>query len=169
MARVFLGLGANLGDTKGSLGRALQRLGADLRITAVSSLYDTAPVGYADQPRFVNLVCAAETSLEPWALLRFVKSVEHNLGRTPSTRYGPRAIDIDILLYDDVVVTLPELTIPHARLHERAFVLAPLAELAPQLVVPGFRRTVIDLWRALPEQDVRRLEGVERRIPLCIN
>ena len=167
MARVFLGLGTNLGDRRANLYLALRSLGARLRITAVSSLYDSAPVGYADQPRFSNLVCETETSAEPPALLALAKQVEHDLGRRPTVRYGPRVIDIDILLYDDAVVTSPDLTIPHPRLAERAFVLAPLAELAPDLLVPTLGRTVAALWAALPRQDIRRLEGEEGRLPPC--
>ncbi len=167
MARVFLGLGANLGDVRGTLRLALRRLATQLHLLAVSSLYDTAPVGYLEQPRFLNLVCAVETDLSPPELLRYVKELERDLGRRPSARFGPRALDIDILLYDDIVVRSPELTLPHPRLAERAFALAPLAEIAPTLMVPPTGRTVAELLRLLPDQDVRKLEGEEGRIDLC--
>ncbi len=167
MARVFLGLGANLGDVRQTLRRALRRLSPHLRLRAVSGLYDTAPVGYLEQPRFLNLVCEAETDLAPPQLLHHVKELERELGRRPSVRYGPRAIDIDILLYDDIVVRTPELTLPHPRLTERAFVLAPLAEIAPTLVIPATGRTVAELLRQVADQDVRRLEGEEGEVDLC--
>jgi 2-amino-4-hydroxy-6-hydroxymethyldihydropteridine diphosphokinase len=163
MARVFLGLGANLGDRRGNLCRAMQFLGDQVRLTAVSSVYDTAPVGDTDQPRFLNLVCEGETALSPVQLLAFVKETEAKVGRVASRRWGPRAIDIDILLYGCEVVSLPDLTIPHPRICERVFVLAPLAEIAPDLTIPGQRQPVATLLSQLPSQDVRRLayqEGV---------
>jgi 2-amino-4-hydroxy-6-hydroxymethyldihydropteridine diphosphokinase len=132
-----------------------------VQVTAVSSLYDTAPVGETDQPRFLNLVCEGETALGPVELLAFVKEIETTVGRVASRRWGPRAIDIDILLYGCEVVSLPHLTIPHPRICERVFVLAPLAEIAPELVIPGQRQTVATLLSQLPSQDVRRLADQE--------
>lgn len=133
----------------------------------MSSLYDTAPVGDADQPRFLNLVCSGETMLSPLDLLEFVKLLETKVGRQPSRRWGPRAIDIDILLYGNTVVRLPNLTIPHPRMCERVFVLAPLAELAPDLVVPGQTATTATILASLQDQDVRRLPTSEGVILPC--
>jgi len=164
MARVFLGLGANLGDARATLCRALAMLAEHGRLGAISSLYDTAPVGYTEQPRFLNLACELETDLSPEELLRLVKRIEVALGRQTTVRWGPRYIDIDILLYDDLLVRTCNLTIPHPRLAERAFVLAPLAEIAAEVVVPGSGRTVAALQREVPDQDVRRLE---ERIEPC--
>ncbi|MDA8216060.1 MAG: 2-amino-4-hydroxy-6-hydroxymethyldihydropteridine diphosphokinase [Dehalococcoidales bacterium] len=157
MARVFLGLGANLGDARANIEKALSLLESRMHIGAVSSWYDTAPVGYLDQPRFLNLVCEGTTDLAPAELLTFVKGIEQQLGRQPTVRYGPRPVDIDILLYDDKVIRAPDLEIPHPRLAERGFVLLPLAEIAAAVIVPGTGKTVDELRRALPEQDVKRL------------
>lgn len=133
-----------------------------MQVSAVSSLYDTAPVGDTDQPRFLNLVCEGQTALQPLELLAYVKKVESEVGRVPSRRWGPRAIDIDILLYGCETVVLPELAIPHPRICERVFVLAPLAEIAPDLVIPGRQETVAVLAARLGDQDVRRLADSER-------
>ncbi|MHB1413619.1 MAG: 2-amino-4-hydroxy-6-hydroxymethyldihydropteridine diphosphokinase [Chloroflexota bacterium] len=157
MARVFLGLGANLGDARANIEEALSLLEPRVHVGAVSSWYDTAPVGYLDQPRFLNLVCEGTTDLAPAELLAFVKGIERQLGRQPTVRYGPRPVDIDILLYDDKVIRIPGLEIPHPRLAERGFVLLPLAEIAAAVIVPGTGKTVAELRRALPEQDVKRL------------
>ncbi|MHB1131265.1 MAG: 2-amino-4-hydroxy-6-hydroxymethyldihydropteridine diphosphokinase [Chloroflexota bacterium] len=167
MATVFLGLGSNLGDRKCILAKAISALGSLLRIEAVSSLYESAPFGNLQQPRFLNLVCQGETDLAPEQLLVAVKGIEVKLGRQPSERWGPRQIDIDILLYGQAVVRTPILTIPHAGLGERAFVLAPLAELAPDLLPPTLNRTIAQLYGSLPLQDVRRLTGDEGRLDLC--
>ena len=134
MALAYIGLGANLGDREVTIRRALALLGA----TRVSTLRETEPVGYLDQPRFLNGVAEVETNLPPRALLERLLAIERELGRTrEGPRYGPRTIDLDLLLYDGVELDEPGLTLPHPRLHERTFVLEPLAELAPQLVVPG--------------------------------
>lgn len=136
MARVYLGLGSNLGDREAHLRDAVRRLGRVVEILRISSVYRSEPVGYVEQPDFWNLVVEARTSLEPEALLRDVHRIEDELGRTRPFPNAPRVIDIDVLLYDDVVVETPELTIPHPRMLERAFVLRPLAELAPGLRDP---------------------------------
>ena len=136
MPLAYLALGTNLGDRSANLRAALEALAARLTLAARSRVYETPPWGYADQPAFFNMVIAARTDLPPLALLDMLKSLETALGRRPSFRYGPRQIDLDILFYDDLVLDLPRLTIPHPRLHERAFVLVPLAEIAPDLVHP---------------------------------
>jgi 2-amino-4-hydroxy-6-hydroxymethyldihydropteridine diphosphokinase len=140
MARAYVGLGANLGDREGALRAALTALGATagVQVVAVSSFRETDPVGYVDQPRFLNGAAAVDTTLGPRELLNALLAVERSLGRTRAgPRFGPRTIDLDLLLYGDRSVDEPGLSVPHRRLHERAFALEPLAELDPGLVVPG--------------------------------
>lgn len=140
MARAYVGLGANLGYREGALRAAVEALHATegVRVVAVSSFRETDPVDYLDQPRFLNGAAAVETTLGPRELLDALLAVERSLGRTrEGPRFGPRTIDLDLLLYGDESVDEPGLTVPHERLHERAFVLEPLAELDPGLVVPG--------------------------------
>jgi 2-amino-4-hydroxy-6-hydroxymethyldihydropteridine diphosphokinase len=137
MVRSFVGLGANLGDPSGQIRQALDLLDAEdgVEVVAVSSLRETEPVGYAEQPRFVNGAAELRTTLSARELL----AVERRLGRVRGTgpRFGPRLIDLDLLLYGHEVVDEPGLVVPHPRLHERRFALEPLAELDPSLVVPG--------------------------------
>jgi 2-amino-4-hydroxy-6-hydroxymethyldihydropteridine diphosphokinase len=136
----YVGLGANLGDREGSIRAAIDRLDAhpDVTVVAVSQLRETDPVGIVDQPRFVNAAAAVDTELSPRELLDVLLAVERELGRTRTgPRYGPRTIDLDLLLYGDEIVDEPGLTVPHPRLHERRFALEPLADLDPGLAVPG--------------------------------
>jgi 2-amino-4-hydroxy-6-hydroxymethyldihydropteridine diphosphokinase len=143
MSRAYVGLGANLGDRERTLRRALELLRADpgIAVAAVSSFRETDPVGYADQPRFVNAVAALDTELAPRELLERLLSTERSLGRVrQGPRFGPRTIDLDLLLYGDQVLDEPGLRVPHPRLAERRFVLEPLAELDPELDVPGHGR-----------------------------
>lgn len=140
MPLVYIGLGANLGDRERTIRTALDRLDANpaVEILRVSSLRETEPVGYADQPRFLNGVAALETTLGPRELLDLMLAVERDLGRTrEGPRFGPRTIDLDLLLHGQEVVDEPGLRVPHPRMAERAFVLEPLAELDPALQVPG--------------------------------
>ena len=151
MARAYVGLGANLGDRAATLERAITLLGlrSDIDVVGVSSFRETEPVGYLDQPRFLNGAVAVETSLAPADLLDALLAVERELGRVrEGPRYGPRTIDLDLLLVDGLVLDQPGLTVPHPRLHERAFALEPLAELDPTLVVPG-RGSVSELLQQL--------------------
>jgi 2-amino-4-hydroxy-6-hydroxymethyldihydropteridine diphosphokinase len=141
----YLGLGSNLGHREENIARALELLGRRVGIERISSIYETEPVGYREQPWFLNAVCRVSTMLEPFDLLRLVKEVEGELGRIPSFTNGPRIIDIDILLYGDEVLQANDLTIPHPRLAERPFVLVPLAEIAPELVHPVVKRTIEQL------------------------
>jgi 2-amino-4-hydroxy-6-hydroxymethyldihydropteridine diphosphokinase len=133
----YVGLGSNLGDREQTLRRALDLLGEHVELVAVSSFRQTEPVGVLDQPRFVNAAARIRTSLPPRALLDLLLATERALGRERRERWGPRTVDLDLLLYGDDVLDEPGLTVPHPRLHERAFVLEPLAELDPGLVVPG--------------------------------
>ena len=140
MTRAYIGLGSNLDDRERMLWSALHMLAfsPEVDVVAVSSFRETDPVGYLDQPAFVNAAAAVETELGPRELLGLLLDVERELGRTRvGARFGPRTIDLDLLLYGDEVVDEPGLTIPHPRLHERAFALEPLAELDPDLAVPG--------------------------------
>jgi 2-amino-4-hydroxy-6-hydroxymethyldihydropteridine diphosphokinase len=151
MAVVYLGLGSNLGDRAQYLVRACATLHQhpEMHVQAVSSLYHTAPVGFTAQGWFLNAVARLETTLSPQSLLSVTQATERRLGRTPGPRWGPRVIDIDILLYNNLELHTPSLTIPHAAMHERAFVLVPLTELAPDLCLPSGVR-VRDLLAALP-------------------
>jgi 2-amino-4-hydroxy-6-hydroxymethyldihydropteridine diphosphokinase len=151
MPLVYVGLGSNLGDRAATIRRALKLLTSDgeIEVVTVSSLRETEPVGYADQPRFLNGVAALQTELPPRALLDRLQDVERELGRDRSgPRYGPRTIDLDLLLYGHESVDEPGLEIPHPRLAERLFVLEPLAELDGSLDVPG-RGSVQALLAAL--------------------
>lgn len=153
MPRAFVGLGANLGDRDAALRRAIELLGEHdgIDVVAVSAIRETEPVGVLDQPRFLNAACAVETTLAPRALLDVLLEVERALGRVRGAeRYGPRTIDLDLLVYGGEVVDEPGLVVPHPRLHERRFALEPLLDLDPALVVPG-RGRVDDLLGALDE------------------
>ena len=151
MRRAYVGLGANLGDREATLRRAVALLaevdGVD--VIAVSELRETEPVGVVDQPRFLNGAAAIDTTLEPRALLDALLRIERALGRIRGEeRWGPRTVDLDLLLHGGAVIDEPGLTVPHPRLHERRFVLEPLAELDPDLEIPG-RGRVSDLLAAL--------------------
>ena len=167
---VYLGLGSNLGNRAANLRMALCYLPPLARIEEVSSLYETAPLGGEEQPPFYNAVCRIDTGLGPEALLRHLKQIEFAIGRRPGPRWGPRPIDLDILLCGDRVLAREGLVIPHPLLAERAFVLVPLAELAPDLRHPVLGKPVGELLSALDEaalSGVRRIElrGWEEESP----
>lgn len=157
--RVYLGLGSNLGDRRGYLDAAAAALSPEANVLRRSPIYETAPWGFADQPNFLNQVLEAVTELEPVELLAKLKEIERKLGRQERFRNGPREIDIDILLYDDLVLKEGGLQIPHPRMHERAFILGPLADLAPGLVAPGQEKTVSQFLEDLDIKDVHRVRG----------
>jgi 2-amino-4-hydroxy-6-hydroxymethyldihydropteridine diphosphokinase len=154
---VFLGLGANLGDRLLQLQLAVNLLRERMEILAVSSVYDTGPMLVTDQPRFLNLVCSARTALAPKELLALLQSVEVRLGRVAGPRYGPRLMDIDLLLYNDLVFAEQCLTVPHPRMLERAFVLVPMAEIAPALCHPVAHSEMAVLAKDFAGADVRKL------------
>lgn len=160
MAIAYLSLGANLGDRKAMLEAALRRLEASgqLRVVTVSSVYETEPIGYAEQPWFYNLAAEIETDLDPDELLTLTKQVERELNRTREIHWGPRTIDIDILLYDDLVTNGNRLTLPHPEMVGRRFVLEPLVEIAPDLKLPDGRR-IADLLPSVSAQEVRKIAG----------
>jgi GTP cyclohydrolase-4 len=155
--KAYLGLGSNLGDRQNNLIQALQQLKSQAKVEKVSSFYETEPVGFLDQPFFINAVCLISTDLDPRQLFSFIKRIERRMGRQPAFRNAPRPIDIDILFYDDLILDSPELTIPHPALHQRAFVLVPLSEIAPNLVHPVLKKTVVELLKMVDTGGVRKL------------
>jgi len=160
----WIGLGANLGRPQRTLEQALMALDAlaRTRVTAVSPAYWTEPWGVTDQPAFLNAVACLKTEQSPRELLRLMLAIESGLGRQrDGVRWGPRELDLDLLLFDLQVLDTPDLTLPHPRLHQRAFVLVPLADLVPDLPVPG-RGTVSELLEALLEEELDGIGGVER-------
>lgn len=145
MATAYIALGSNLGDRAATLHAALERLGALGTVEAVSPFLETDPVGYTEQPRFLNAAARLRTTLSPEDVLRGLLGIEAALGRVRTLRWGPRTIDLDLLLYDDMVLHDPGLSLPHPRLHERRFVLEPLAAIAPDAVHPLLHRAVREL------------------------
>ena len=151
---VYIALGTNLGERKANLRAAIESMPPIVKVLAKSHIYETPPWGYEDQPAFLNMVVKAETSLEPESLLKYLKQLEVQLGREQNFRWGPRLIDLDILFYDDLVIDTPPLVIPHPRLHERAFVLVPLADVAPDVVHQVIQRKVSDLLLEIDQQGI---------------
>lgn len=156
--RAYVALGSNLQDPEQQVLRAFEELNGlpQTRVVAKSALYRTAPVGYDNQPDFVNAAAEVSTELEPLTLLRALLALETAHGRERPFPNAPRVLDLDLLFYDDLAMHDPELTLPHPRLHERGFVLFPLADIAPDLTVPG-KGTVRALLEALPDQGVQRM------------
>ena len=149
MAEVYIALGSNLGDRAENLRQAESALSAVVSVRKRSTVHETAPQHATDQPDFLNMVVAGDTSRTPEVLLRRLKSIEQSLGRKPSRRFGPRLIDLDILYYDDQIIERPDLVIPHPRIAERVFVLQPLLEIAPERRHPVSGKTTADMVSAL--------------------
>jgi 2-amino-4-hydroxy-6-hydroxymethyldihydropteridine diphosphokinase len=148
MAAVYLGIGSNLGDKRANCLRAVELLRSrGILVTKESALYETEPWGLKDQPGFINMAVAAETDLTPHDLLNSLKEIERKMGRDEGVRWGPRLIDLDILLYDDLILTTDTLTVPHPHLHEREFALKPLAEIASEVIHPVKLKTIAALLR----------------------
>ncbi len=158
VSTVILSLGSNLGDRVRYLERALEQLRREVRVERVSSIYETRPVGLADQPWFLNLVCYGVTQMDPHTLLGFIQAIESALGRRRSEeRFAPRTLDIDILAFENRVIEEPGLEIPHPRMAERAFVLAPLAEIVPEWLHPVENKSAAELLEALAADDDVRI------------
>lgn len=158
MATAYIALGANLGDPVATIQAAFMALEGlpESRLVDRSALYRTAPIGLAEQPEFINAAARLETNLAPEALLDALLAIEQDFGRVRQLRNGPRTLDLDILLYDTQVIDTPRLSLPHPRLHLRAFVLYPLADLAPKLALPG-RGTLAAWLPAVANQGIVRL------------
>ncbi|OGO11952.1 MAG: 2-amino-4-hydroxy-6-hydroxymethyldihydropteridine diphosphokinase [Chloroflexi bacterium RBG_16_47_49] len=156
---IYLSLGSNLGDRLANLRTAISLLPPKIQTQAHSSVYETEPWGYSDQPAFLNLVTKANTPLDPFDLLTFLKEIEVSIGRQETFRFGPRLIDLDILFYDDLVLDTPKLTIPHPRIAQRAFVLVPLAEIAPDLLLPGLGKTIQQLKSTMDASSLKLFQS----------
>jgi len=146
---VFLGLGSNLGDRGENIKKAIEHLKDKIRIEKVSSIIETEPYGFVDQPKFLNCVLKGTTVLSPLELLEFVLDIENKMGRKRLFKWGPRNIDIDILFYDDCVIDTENLKIPHPELHKRLFVLEPLCEIEKDFVHPVLKKSVYELYTQL--------------------
>ena len=153
MAHIYLSIGTNLGDRSANIEQALLMLDPSILVEKVSPVYETEPMHIKDQALFYNITVAATTMFSPLETLAKLKEIERTMGRTDSLRYGPRIIDLDLLYYEDMILESPELIVPHPRISERAFVLAPLADIAPGMIDPVLKTTVAEMLAAIPERD----------------
>ena len=153
--KVFIGLGSNLGNREGHLAGAVERFSGKLKVINSSGIYETDPWGFEDQPNFLNLAVEVQTDLEPDELLVFLKGIENEMGREETFRYGPRCIDLDILLFDDLVYTSKALTIPHPAMEVRTFVLVPLKEIAPDQIHPVLQKSITELADRIGSRGVK--------------
>jgi len=158
MPLIYLALGTNLGDRFANLMAAIAALPPTIRVLSQSPVYETPPWGLTSQPAFLNMVLKGETDLVPLALLVHLKRLETKLGRQPAVHWGPRLIDMDILFYDELILNTPELIIPHPHLHDRAFVLIPLADLEPDLVHTVFGKPISQLLETVDTTGVKCYE-----------
>lgn len=158
--KACIGIGSNIGDRIGNCKKAIKLLekNKNIKIKALSSFYETAPVGYKDQDWFINCAVAIETGLKPLLLLSVCQAIESEMGRIRKKKYGPRIIDLDILLYNNDIIDSKELKIPHPEMHKRRFVLQPLSDIAPDAVHPVLKKTIVELLDNLTE------EGAAKRI-----
>ncbi len=163
MHTLYLGLGTNLGNRLDNLQKAVSSLSQIMSVTAVSPIYQSEPWGVTDQPPFLNMCIEASTVLNPNTLLHYLKNLESELGRQKSYKWGPRLIDIDILLYDDTIIDNDSLTIPHAQMAERAFVIVPLADIAPDLIHPVFNKTIAELETAVNHTTLHKIPETIRQ------
>jgi len=154
MALIYLSLGTNLGNRNKNLKQAITLLAPEIIIGAISPVYETAPIYVENQPKFLNIACEATTKLGSTDLLKKIKAIEKEIEPTPHTHNQPRIIDIDLLFYDNLVITTPELTIPHPRIAERAFVLVPLADIAPELIHPSLGVSILALRDRLGDASI---------------
>jgi len=153
---VYLALGSNLGDRLANLETANLELSVQFALEKKSPVYETPPWGYEQQPAFLNQVISGKTTLTPQNLLKFAKEIEHKMGRQETFRNGPRVIDIDILVFGDLTLNTPELVIPHPRIAERAFVLVPLVDIAPQLLIPGQKLLTSELLQTIDQSGIHK-------------
>ena len=163
----YIGLGANLGDPRRQVEEAIQRLkeAEEVEVLRVSNLYRTPPLGPPGQPWYVNAAVQVKTRLTAEELMRVLISIERDMGRVRGERWGPRLIDLDLLLYNGEIITGPDLTVPHPEMHRRAFVLAPLAEIAPQAWHTVLGKTVAELWENLDAADREAVEKLPNTRP----
>ncbi len=156
---IYLSLGSNMGDREANLESVFEELPPEIEVMVRSSIYETEPWGFKDQPYFLNMILQGKTELTPRELLAYLKKIEKKIGRKPSFIYGPRLVDIDILFYGKKVVDEVQLTIPHKKILERAFVLVPLMEIAPDLEYPDSDQTISDLASSIDTSGVSLYEG----------
>lgn len=155
----FIALGSNIGDKTGNCTRAISLISKheDCIVLRVSSFYETEPWGVVEQDKFINMAVEIETALSPFELLEFLKSLEIEMGRTKAERWGPRLIDLDIIFYNDKIIDEKGLNVPHPHMHERAFVLAPLSEIAPDLIHPLLGKSISELFKSVDSSGVKKI------------